>query len=82
MQSERLRQNFTRLLGNLVVKTVLIDLHSVVYVSDIAKDIKANSSRMINENQWIIGQFKWQEGYECNGLLKFNQRILNFNTKI
>ena len=28
-----------------------------------ARDIKANSSKWINENKWIAGKFAWQEGF-------------------
>ena len=42
---------------------VLIGLDPSVSVSDIARDIKANSSKWINENRWIIGKFNWQEGF-------------------
>lgn len=28
-----------------------------------ARDIKANSSKWINEIKWIRGKFNWQEGY-------------------
>ena len=28
-----------------------------------ARDIKANSSKWINENRWIMGKFSWQEGF-------------------
>ena len=42
---------------------VLIGLHPSVSVSDIARDIKSNSSRWINENKWFRGKFHWQEGF-------------------
>jgi len=42
---------------------VLIGLHPTISISDIARDIKANSSKWINENYWIPNQFRWQEGY-------------------
>lgn len=42
---------------------VLIGLHPTQAVADIAKEIKANSSRYINSNNWILGHFEWQEGY-------------------
>jgi putative transposase len=32
-------------------------------LSDLLKDIKANSSKFINENKWMPGRFQWQEGY-------------------
>lgn len=30
---------------------------------DLIRDIKANSSKFMNEKRWIIGRFNWQEGY-------------------
>ena len=30
---------------------------------DLLRDIKANSSKFINEKKWMPGKFKWQEGY-------------------
>ena len=42
---------------------ILIGLHPSISVSNIARDIKASSSKWINENSWIKGQFRWQEGY-------------------
>ncbi len=41
----------------------LIGLHPSISISDIARDIKSNSSKWINENQWIKGKFSWQEGF-------------------
>ncbi len=42
---------------------ILIGLHPSVSVSDMVRDIKANSSKWINENGWIAGNFSWQEGF-------------------
>ncbi|MBU1095523.1 MAG: IS200/IS605 family transposase [Bacteroidetes bacterium] len=42
---------------------VLIGLHPSVSISDIARDIKANSSKFINEKNWIKGKFNWQDGF-------------------
>jgi REP element-mobilizing transposase RayT len=32
-------------------------------LSDLMQDVKANSSRWINENKLVQGKFEWQEGY-------------------
>ena len=32
-------------------------------LSDLVRDIKANSSRFINEKQWVRGRFEWQKGF-------------------
>jgi len=42
---------------------VLIGLHPSVSISEMARDIKAISSKWINENKWVMGKFSWQEGY-------------------
>ena len=42
---------------------ILIGLNPSISVSDIARDIKAGSSKWINENQWFPIKFHWQEGY-------------------
>jgi len=42
---------------------ILIGLHPSVSISDMARDIKANSSKWINENRWVMGKFNWQEGF-------------------
>jgi putative transposase len=30
---------------------------------DLLRDVKANSSKFINEKKWMSGKFRWQEGY-------------------
>ena len=42
---------------------VLIGLHPSISISDMARDIKSSSSKLINENNLIKGKFRWQEGY-------------------
>jgi len=32
-------------------------------ISDLARDIKNNSSRFINGKKFVLGKFSWQEGY-------------------
>ncbi len=32
-------------------------------LSDLVRDIKANSSKFINEHGWVKGRFEWQVGY-------------------
>ena len=41
---------------------------------DLLRDIKANSSKFINENQWLPGKFQWQEGY---GAFSYSHSQLN-----
>ena len=42
---------------------ILIGLNPNISISEMARDIKANSSKWINESNWIMGKFNWQEGY-------------------
>ena len=42
---------------------VLIGLHPSFSISDMTRDIKANSAKWINENKIVMGRFSWQEGY-------------------
>ena len=42
---------------------ILIGLKPDKALSDLVRDIKANSSRFINENKWINGKFEWQTGF-------------------
>jgi len=42
---------------------VFFGLNPVQSISDIARDIKAISSKFINDNKWMKGRFEWQEGY-------------------
>ena len=53
---------------------ILIGLHPSVSISEMARDIKANSSKWINENKWIMGKFAWQEGY---GAFTYSRSQLN-----
>ncbi len=42
---------------------VFFELNPTKPLSDVIRDIKANSSRWINENQFLPGKFEWQTGY-------------------
>jgi len=42
---------------------VLVGLRPDKSVSDLIRDIKANSSSFITEKKWVKGKFRWQEGY-------------------
>lgn len=43
---------------------VLLNLQPDVAPSDVVRDIKANSSRFINEQRWLPGgRFAWQRGF-------------------
>jgi putative transposase len=42
---------------------LLIGIKPDMNISTIAKAVKANSSRFINEKGWVAGEFEWQKGY-------------------
>jgi putative transposase len=42
---------------------ILIGLRPHMSISDLVRDIKSGSSKFINENNWIRGNFNWQTGY-------------------
>jgi len=42
---------------------ILVGLHPTVSVATIVGDIKAGSSKWINDNKLIVGKFNWQDGY-------------------
>ncbi|WP_267406261.1 MULTISPECIES: IS200/IS605 family transposase [unclassified Chryseobacterium] len=42
---------------------ILVSLSPTVSISDLVRDIKAGSSKFINEKGWTNGKFNWQEGY-------------------
>ena len=52
---------------------ILIGLKPNKALSDLVRDIKANSSRFINEKRWINGKFEWQTGF---GAFSYSQSQL------
>jgi len=42
---------------------ILVGLNPKQSISDLARDIKSNSSKWINANKMIPFKFQWQEGY-------------------
>ena len=42
---------------------LLVGIQPNISISDLVRDIKAGSSKFINESGWINGRFNWQEGY-------------------
>ena len=42
---------------------ILIGFKPNMSISDLVKDIKAGSSKFINDSKWINGKFNWQEGF-------------------
>lgn len=42
---------------------LLVNIQPDIALSDLVRDIKANSSRFINEQRWLPGAFAWQRGF-------------------
>ncbi len=42
---------------------ILVSIKPNISISDLVRDIKANSSRWINEKNLVHGKFQWQEGF-------------------
>ncbi len=42
---------------------ILVSIGPTILISDLVRDIKAGSSKFINDKKWINGKFNWQEGY-------------------
>ena len=42
---------------------LLIGLKPSISISDLVRDIKAGSSKFINDKHWVKGKFNWQEGF-------------------
>lgn len=42
---------------------ILIGLHPTISVSTLTGDVKAGSSKWINERRLVSGKFNWQDGY-------------------
>jgi REP element-mobilizing transposase RayT len=42
---------------------LLVGLRPDTALSDLVRDVKAGSSKFINEKHWVMGRFSWQEGF-------------------
>ncbi len=42
---------------------LLVGLRPDAALSDLVRDVKAGSSKFINEKRWVVGRFSWQEGF-------------------
>lgn len=42
---------------------ILVGMQPSISISDLVRDIKAGSSKFVNDSKWINGKFNWQEGY-------------------
>ncbi|HWF44208.1 MAG TPA: IS200/IS605 family transposase [Candidatus Kapabacteria bacterium] len=53
---------------------VLIGYNPKFALSDIVRDIKSASSKMMNEGGWVRGKFEWQDGF---GAFSYSRSQLN-----
>ncbi len=42
---------------------ILVSIKPSISISDLVRDIKAGSSKFINDSKWIKSKFNWQEGF-------------------
>lgn len=42
---------------------LLVGLRPDAALSDLVRDVKAGSSKFVNERRWVVGRFSWQEGF-------------------
>lgn len=42
---------------------IFVGLNPDVHISNLVRDIKANSSRFMNDKKFVKGKFLWQEGF-------------------
>jgi len=58
---------------------ILLSISPNIAISDLVRDIKANSSRFINEKKFVKGKFHWQEGYGAFSCSKKNlEKVINY----
>lgn len=58
---------------------ILIGLKPSISISDLVRDIKAGSSKFINDKKWIKAKFNWQEGFGAFSYSKSNlDAIVNY----
>lgn len=50
----------------------LVSINPNILISDLVRDIKAGSSKLINDKNWMMGKFNWQEGYGAFSYSKSN----------
>lgn len=58
---------------------ILVGLHTTQSIADLMRDVKANSSKWINENNLTKEKFKWQTGYGAFSYSKSHvQNVINY----
>ena len=53
---------------------ILISIKPNIAISDLVREIKANSSKWVNGKRFVLGKFEWQEGF---GAFSYAQSQLN-----
>ena len=61
---------------------LLVGIKPILAISDLVRDVKAGSSKFINDNHLVNGKFNWQEGFGAFSYSKsqidhVNKYILN-----
>ena len=51
---------------------VLVGIKPSISISDLVRDVKAGSSKFINDKKWMNGKFNWQEGFGAFSYSKSN----------
>ncbi|HET9136749.1 MAG TPA: transposase, partial [Candidatus Kapabacteria bacterium] len=44
---------------------ILIGYNPQMALADLVRDIKAASSKFVNDSNWLKSKFSWQQGYWC-----------------
>ncbi|HUM50320.1 MAG TPA: IS200/IS605 family transposase [Chitinophagales bacterium] len=58
---------------------ILVGFHTTQSIADLLRDIKANSSKWINENNFTKEKFEWQTGYGAFSYSKSHlQNVINY----
>ncbi len=58
---------------------ILISINPNITISDLVRDVKANSSKWINEKRFVSGKFQWQEGFGAFSHSKSNlDKVINY----
>ena len=58
---------------------ILVGFHTTQSISDFMREVKANSSKWINEQKLVSGKFEWQEGYGAFSYAKSQMpQVINY----
>lgn len=58
---------------------ILVGFHTTQSIADLMRDVKANSSKWINENNLTKEKFEWQTGYGAFSYSKSHlQNVINY----